>query len=522
MDSAIERGQSFLDGAAEQAFNLSESHAWPEPLPIPSMLRPVESFDLKLLPESIRAWVADIAERMQCPPDFPAVGAMVGLSSVIGRKACIAPKRHDDWRVIPNLWGMAVGRPGVMKSPALSEVMRPLDRMAIAANEQYDKAQAAARIAAKLAALEDKADEAKAAKLVKQGKTGEAARLLEAAAEAENDPAPVLRRYKVTDASVEALGEILIENPFGTLAYRDELNGLLRSLDKEGQEGARAFYLQGYDGNQGYTFDRILRGRNRHIPAVCIAMLGGIQPGKLEAYIRDAVNGGAGDDGLLQRFGLLVWPDVATEWVNIDRFPDTPAKAKAHAVYLRLDALEPATDPDSGEACSTEYRFAQDAQTLFEDWRAEFEPRIRGDEFHPAMQSHLSKYRKLIPAIALVCALCDGEREVSRDSLLRALAWGEYLQSHAERAYAAGTAPDTEGARALLTKIRGGKLEDGFTLRTVYLKGWAHLNTPEAARAAALFLCDLGHLRAESVPAGLAGGRPTETYAINPTTMTEG
>ena len=32
---------------------------------------------MELLPESLRAWVSDIAERMQCPPDFPAIGAMV-------------------------------------------------------------------------------------------------------------------------------------------------------------------------------------------------------------------------------------------------------------------------------------------------------------------------------------------------------------------------------------------------------------------------------------------------------------
>ena len=84
------------------------------------------------------------------------------------------------------------------------------------------------------------------------------------------------------DATFEAFGEILIENPWGTMAYRDELSGLLRSLDKEGQEGARAFYLQGYDGNQSYTFDRIGRGRNLHIPAVCISMLGASSQAKFK------------------------------------------------------------------------------------------------------------------------------------------------------------------------------------------------------------------------------------------------
>ena len=30
----------------------------------------------------LRPWIADVAERMQCPPDFPAVGVMVALSSI--------------------------------------------------------------------------------------------------------------------------------------------------------------------------------------------------------------------------------------------------------------------------------------------------------------------------------------------------------------------------------------------------------------------------------------------------------
>jgi hypothetical protein len=497
---------------------------WGEPLPIPSALLPVEPFDVALLPAALGPWVADIAERMQCPPDFSAVGALVALSSVIGRKACIAPKRRDDWRVIPNLWGVVVGRPGVMKSPALSEVMRPLDRLAAVAGETYEAAMADYEIKSKLQGMGAKDSESKAQKMVAKGNYGGAEQLLIDATHSETITKPCLRRYKVTDSTVEALGEILIENPWGTLAYRDELNGLLRSLDREGQEGARSFYLQGYDGNQGYTFDRIMRGRNLHIDAVCIAMLGGIQPGKLKAYIHDAVTGGNGDDGLLQRFGLLVWPDVDGDWINIDEWPNTNAKNLAFETFKRLDALAPAIDPESGEEAPAVYRFAADAQLLFEEWRHDFETDLRSGDRHPAMESHLAKYRKLVPAIALVCALADGETAVSKDSLLKALVWSEYLQSHAARAYAAGTRPETDGATALLAKIRAGAVSDGFKPADVYLKSWANLGTPEAVKAAAQLLCDLGHLRMlEKRPgAGTAGGRPSISYQINPATLVKG
>lgn len=514
---------SSLPGAANELADRSEKKQvelihWAPPLPIPSVLLPVKSFDEQLLPKSLRPWVSDIAERMQCPLDFTAVSAMVALSSVIGRKACVAPKRYDDWRVVPNLWGAVVGRPGVMKSPALSEVLKFLDRLQMRANEIHQDKMVELDFKFKLDCMMGEAAESAAKKLVRAGKISEAhQKLRESSCGAEAEP-PALRRYVVTDASVEALGEILIENPWGTLAYRDELNGLLRSLDKEGQEGARAFYLQGYDGNQGYTFDRIMRGRNLHIPAVCISMLGGIQPGKLQAYINDAVSGGAGDDGLLQRFGLLVWPDVSREWRNVDRFPDTAAKQAAFDTFVRLDAMQPGIDAETGVAAPDVYRFSDHAQGEFDHWRHTFETKLRSGEHHPAMESHLAKYRKLVPAVSLVCALADGETEISTATLLRAISWSEYLQSHAARAYAAGTMLATQGASALLAKIHQGKVSDGFRPSDVYLKGWTYLSTPDAVWSATQLLCDLGHLWRIDHKPGVKGGRPSVTFLINPMT----
>lgn len=502
-DDDKERGRTETDGE------------WDEPLPIPSGLLPVESFDPLLLPLSVRDWVKDISERMQCPPDFTAVGVMVSLSSLIGRKACIQPKRNDDWKVMPNLWGVVVGRPGVMKSPALSETIKPLDRLSANANADYAEKMAEYKVKKTVDELGEKAEKGNALKAARKGDHEEAERILRQFGDIAPLEEPVLRRYKVVDATYESLGQVLIENPLGVLVYRDEITGLLKSLDKEGQEGARSFYLQGYDGNQSYTFDRIGRGDNLTIPAVCISMLGGIQPAKLQSYIHDAVKGGAGDDGLLQRFGLLVWPDVPNEWRNVDKFPDTEAKNQAFAVFDRLDAMQEGVCDETMQPAPKVYRFTPEAQDLFDEWRHEFESSLRKGENHPAMESHLSKYRKLVPAVALVCSLADGESAVSYDSLARALGWAEYLQSHAERAYAAGTRPVTDGATALLKKIRSGSVVDGFKPSDVYLKGWAHLSTSEETNAAVKMLEELGYLRELEIRHP-SGGRPSKTYRINP------
>lgn len=506
--------------AAQTTTTPPEGNAWPEPSPLPDALPPVQAFDPELLPEALRAWVMDIAHRMQCPPDFPAVAVMVAASSLIGARAVVQPKARDDWQVVPNLWGMTVGRPGVKKSPALSEALRPLSRLQANELEQWQVAHDAWELDCRVATMQAEGNEKKAKGLAAKDPAAARALLEPTDAPAE----PTARRFVVNDATVEKLGELLQQNPWGTLSYRDELYGLLTGLDKQGQEGSRAFYLQSYDGNQGYTFDRIMRG-TVHIPRVCLAMIGGIQPGRIQEYVRGAVAGGSADDGLLQRFGLTVWPDTDGEFVHVDQWPDTPAKQTAWAVFERLAQLEPASETDPHV-----WRFDAAAQALFVEWLVPFETEIRGDDLHPAMVSHLSKYRKLIPALALVFALVDtpdtgfviGERE-----LMRALSMGDYLRTHAERLYAAAVIPETAAAAALLNKIKGGKLVDrdgvlmeSFAPHEVAKKGWAGLVSPEDVRKAAHVLADYDWLRLEAGQSGVKGGRPGERYAINPAALT--
>lgn len=87
------------------------------------------------------------------------------------------------------------------------------------------------------------------------------------------------------------MGELLNRNPRGLLLFRDELVGWLRTLDKEGHESDRAFYLEAWNGQGSFTYDRIGRG-TLHIENVTLSVLGGIQPGPLSIYLRATLSGG--------------------------------------------------------------------------------------------------------------------------------------------------------------------------------------------------------------------------------------
>ena len=493
----------------------ASSGDWPAPKPLPNELPAVAPFEDGLLPEKFRPWIRDIAERIQCPPDFPAVAAMVGLAAIVGRKVGIRPKRRDDWLVVPNLWGAVIGRPGVMKTPAIVEPIKPLKRLEIEAKRAFLAATKEHAALALVLAANRKHREKEIDKLVSKDSSGALA--LAQSLVQDDEPAPLRRRYIVNDSTVEKLGEILNENPNGVLIYRDELTGLLRSLDKEGQEGCRAFYLEAWNGTGRYTYDRIVRG-TIDIESAILSIIGGIQPGPFRDYMREAVRGGKGDDGLMQRFQLAVWPDTNQPWRNVDRWPDTKARQAAFDVFENLRDLDPATigavtdehDPDGIPFL----RFDRTAQDEFDSWREHLENRLRSEQDHPAVESHLAKYRSLIPSLALLIHLADtGICPVGIAALRKALAWGTYLESHARRIYSVAVNLDVAAAKTLAKKLLAGELADGFALRDVYRNGWTGLATRDEAAAATELLIDLDWLRAE---AQRTEGRPAIVHFVNP------
>ena len=492
----------------------SSDDDWPEPLSLPEGLSPVASLDMALLPAKIAPWVLDISERMQCPPDYIGSTALTALGSVLGRRIGIAPDRQTDWFEVPNLWQCAVGRPGAMKTPAIGEALKPLHRLEVKAREKFDAESVDYGKALYEWKLRKDAAEAQAKADLK--KNPEAKVSFDIA----EPQAPIERRYITNDTTYEKLGEILAQNPNGVLAHRDELVSLLKTLDREEYAAARGFFLTAWGGKERYTFDRIGRGRV-HIEGACLSMIGSTQPGRLAEYVRRAVTGTSGDDGLIQRFGLLVWPDQSPAWEHVDRYPLSEAREQAWRTFDSFDRLDPSA---AGAHPISEYggipvlRLDAEAQDLFLEWRKGLERRLRSPdpEMTPALKSHFAKYRKLVPSLALINHLADiGHGPVGKEAMARALGLAAYLETHAKRSYGAGPESETAAAKAILSHIRKGDLTEGFSARGVHQRGWSNLADRDQVQAGLHLLCDLDWIRAvEKRPPG--AGRPTTFYEINP------
>ncbi len=481
------------------------------PLPLPPELLPVLPFPMAALPDAFGPWVRDVAERMHCPPDFVAVPLLVAAASLVARHVGIRPQRQTDWLEPGNLWAMIVGRPGIMKSPAMAQALAPMNRLEARAAEAFNNQAAQHQAEALAGKLRSEASvKAARAKLKKDSGADVAAML---AIEDEGGD-PTRQRYVVTDLTYEKLGEILAANPNGVLSVRDEARGLLLSLAREESAPARSFYLQAWSGGP-YTFDRIGRGTVT-VEDARLSIIGGIQPGPLCNLVRQA-RCGAADDGMLERF-LIAWPDAPGVWHEVDRWPDSEAKRQVSETFERLDALTAdALNAERqfdlhGDAHSLPFlRFDDDAREAFGEWRTEFERTIREAEGE-GLEGALSKFRHHVPALALAMHVIDGGTgPVSLRATLRALALAEYFESHARRLHSSGQRTTVRAARTIIDKAKAGSLPGQFTARDVYRNQWSGLSDRIAVVDALDLLVAHGWLTEDAVE---TGGRPTATYGL--------
>ena len=224
----------------------------------------------------------------------------------------------------------------------------------------------------------------------------------------------------------------------------------------------------------------------------------------------------------MQRFQLAVWPDTGGVWKNVDRWPDAEAKNAVFEIFTRLADLSPedmgATVPEDGGV--PYLRFSSSAQDEFDTWRTELEHRLRSDSLAPCLESHIAKYRSLVPCLSLVFHCIEGGYgPVPVSTLRRAIRWAEYLESHANRIYAGSVHPERHSARELARRIKAGELGTQFVQRDVYQCGWSGLSSKEEVAGAVKILISLGWLaeREEST-----SGRPKTWLVVNPAVLDSG
>ena len=481
---------------------------------LPPKYREAPAMDPDILPPALAEYVADCAKRMRIPAEMIATPLLVAFGSVIGKKLCVQPRSKDPtWFEYPNLWGASILPPAMLKSPSLNAAMKFINELETIAQRSHAKAMAEWDSEERVRKIEIKVLENHAKAALKNGDRGEARKLLDQVNEIKP---PIRKRFVISDATPEARLEILCDNPNGVLLLRDELDGHIAQLKKEGYENARAQELQFFDAHQDYTDDRIKRGS--HIAeGPRMALYGNLQPAKVEKYLVDMHKGGS-DDGYLQRLlQLAIQPTIPKEFELTEIKPDLAAEDKARRLFQSINSIPLERNSLTRRIAPKVLKLDTEAQEKFDAFLVAIEKKLRNQGIsNPVLAAHYGKYRGTLPKLALIVALADNPAaiSISLSAYERAESLLIFYREHAIRVYNVVARYDLMSAYELLDRIKMGQLHDGFNPRDdIQRREWPKLRSSGEIEAAIELLEKHGYLKIVEEP---TSGRPKRIVRIRP------
>jgi len=499
--------------------------AKPLPFKIPEYDLP--KIDNTYLPIDLYEWMSKHAERLSVPPELIIVPFLSTVGAIIGRTKCIHMKQNDDHVEYANLWGMIISPPGYRKSHCLSLSTTILNTFED--NDKNEKIKLFEKfsikekvVKKKIKILEkeyfDKIENPDAnADSIENDITNLANEIAKLKAELQNNR-PALKQLVVHSATVEKIINIIEQNPNGILVVRDEIFNLINTFKKQGHETDRAFFLEGWNGNNPYSYDTVSRGR-QYISNLCVTIIGGTQPSKLAEIIRD-IKSNKDNDGFLQRFQLMVYPNKLVGEYFVDKPTPVESDDKIKKFLKTLYKISSFNiDNNTKNFVPKTIHLSTDAYKIYSNYFAKIQKEACQAKCE-TFASHLGKYHTLLSGLSLILFVINNHfhepihDKVQVNIIEMAIKWVELFKAHAQKIYSHEQDTNITSAFSLAQKIKENKISDEESIRTIYRHGWVHLKTYSDVCFAASYLSEIGWLNI--IEKNAQNGRPSEILKFHP------
>lgn len=465
-----------------ESFDAAE-YIFPEPVD-PFSEWAVPPFPLECLPKAIRDFAIEESAGSGFDAGGYAVCALASLSGLIDQQTRLAATAS--WKEPPMLWLGIVSQSGSGKSPVIRSGMQ--------FSKKIDKELQQSSMQATQSWRGDNAGKKKD----------------------DRDPQPPWQQLIVTDTTVEALANVLADNPRGVLVHADELTRWIGSMDCYAGKGAdrdRGCYLEAYDGGPR-MINRAVKG-NTFLRNWSVAILGGIQPEKLAAMFNQSH--AAASDGLYQRF-LVYCLQPAHDF-------DVFAKQQWFSVVnLQRIADEVNEWSMSGRISESHPELTDDAKHAFQVYcNALRELQSRTPESRFA--EHLGKYPGMVLRLTLTLhcieRAAEGQwsHEVGLETFIRAQTIMACLYRHSEAAYS--KLSENVRSERLLQSIASAILAKTWAIFTYadltrHCKPWRDCKTRLEREDSLSKLVEMGWLHDVTEVSAGVGRRPQGKFLVNP------
>lgn len=458
-----------------------------------------QPFCTEAIPEPVQSYIRGGAKALGCEESFIALPMLSALGAAVGNTRRIQLKQS--WTECAVLWTAIVGESGTLKSPAIDLALRPMRKIQNQAFCQYEE---------KMTEYRKELAEYEKQKLLRK----------KSPVALEKPQEPIALRYICSDITIEALAQLLMQNPRGLLAARDELSGWIKGFNsyKKTKGGDEAAWLELFRAGTLLVDRKAGIPKTIYVPNAAVSVCGGIQP----EILRSSLGREYFENGLAARLLLAMPPRTAKRWNEAD--VDKDVVEEVEGVFEGLLRMQFHVD-GFGNAAAKLLPLTLDGQEAwiaFYDRHAQEQAGLEGGDLAAAF-SKLEGYAARFALIVHCVRAAGGDTTlvsddyVDAESVRRAVVIVQWFCNETRRIYAMFQEGDEQAEQRKLLEIvqgRGGQI----SVRDLMQASRAYRGGAGVAQFALdeLVKIGLGHWQKEQT-----GGRPCDVFILHGTTDTQ-
>ena len=372
-------------------------------------------FPLSIFPKQVQDFLKQASDSLQCPMDFIAVPILVCAGIAVGNSTVIEAKKG--WIEGGRIYCGIVAEPGSKKTPALNLAMAGIQKIQQDEDKKYSIAFEDYHTRQAVYDLE-----------LDSWKKRMPKNQLEFNEDKPLPPEfPNQSQIITSDATWEALAEMMENNNRGILFFRDELIGWVKAMDQYRAKGSdRQNWLSIWSGEPIYINRK---GKRTNIKCPFVSVVGGIQPDLLGTLMHGEKN-----DGFIDRI-LFSFPEpTPSYWSDIEM--DQKTMDSYETIFHKLYCL-----PYNKDGSSTKIHLNKSAKELFREWHDLLQHEMNDPEFPSFLKGTWAKMPGYFLRLSLILHLLHYvcyERsylEIEDETILAGIRLTNYFKSHSKKVY---------------------------------------------------------------------------------------
>lgn len=383
--------------------------AQPEPKELPKINADDLIFPIDIYPLPIQRYIIECHETLDSSIDYMGSTMLWLVSVILGNAVHVEVKRG--WSEPCNIWVAIVGKAGLGKSPSISNIIAPVQKVNAKNIKQYIKDYEKYQAYEKMTKDEKKT--------------------------VEEQTKPVKSQFIANDITLEALVDLHEQSKNAVGVFKDELNGWFKDMNKYREGSDLEFWLSTWSG-KSVVVNRMTRAGS-FVDKPLIPVLGGIQPSILNTFYTDENK----DNGFVDRM-LLTFPALEIEMYNDNELPYDVLDWYNNAIVAFYEHIKRNCIVYTEDMEIEPYKAKLSDEARIE-WKRVFNEITsiqNSDDENEYMKSMLPKQKSYIPRFALIihsleCFISSKPVHemlvISKESMLKAERLSKYFIAMAKK-----------------------------------------------------------------------------------------